>query len=132
MLWPAPPAAAQHDFLVIAGAQQHTDGGLPTRLFHIPVQRFEVEAEFFKVFRFEPPDLQFDRHYAITLLRLLDLAADGLAKLPVRIDQDGVDGMHRALPGGGNACDDFLKTGLGSPQHLDGCWHGRQPCAAAG
>lgn len=75
MLWPASPATAQHvfhDFRVIA-----------LRLFHIPVARFEVKAEFSKVFRFEPRDLQFDRHYAIASLRLLDLAAHGLANLPV-------------------------------------------------
>ena len=53
------------DFGILAGAEQHADGGVFVGLFRIAVERFEVEAEFAEVFRLEAADLEFDGDEAI-------------------------------------------------------------------
>jgi hypothetical protein len=45
-------------------------------------------------------------------LRLPDFAADGLADLPVKLNQGGVDGLYGALAGGADERGDFAKVGL--------------------
>ena len=51
-------------------------------------------------------------HHTIAPLRLPNFAADGLADLPVQLDQAGVDGLHGALAGGADERGDFVKVGL--------------------
>jgi hypothetical protein len=45
------------DFGILAGAEQHADGGVFVGLFRIAVEGFEIEAELAEVFRLEAPTL---------------------------------------------------------------------------
>ena len=60
-------------------------------------------------------------HHAIAPLRLLNFAAEALANLPVQINPAGVNGLHRALPGGGDEGGDFLEIGLVNRRWFIGC-----------
>ena len=53
------------DFGILAGAEQHADGGVFVGLFRIAVEGFEIEAELAEVFRLEAADLEFDGDEAV-------------------------------------------------------------------
>lgn len=53
-------SARIHHFIVLARAQQHTDGGLLVRFLYIPIERFEIKAQLAQILRLKSPDLQLD------------------------------------------------------------------------
>ena len=51
--------------LVLAGAEQHADGGVLVGLAHVAVERLQVEAELAEVLGLEAADLQLDGDEAV-------------------------------------------------------------------